>query len=248
MPSNMFLFLSQVALQLYILFQKGTMDWTSFADVFVAINIIKSLALFAFSLLSFCRFLRLGNDQSQLLELCSLASVFHFSWRLFMLVSRILALVLFASNFKHFVFVVVGIHLLFSYFLLRQQQDNYFEEGSVRDILLRCAFICINLFCFFPLEGERTRNWGIPYYLVTFIENSIMVLLWYFLSDFEKVFKMIMLITEWGTFLLGLVSVLLYYGVFHPSLKVRKNTERKDGADVQQNTSSLNIIQFHSSV
>ena len=165
----------------------------------------------------------------------------------YMLVSRILALVLFASNFKHFVFVVVGIHLLFSYFLLRQQKDYYFE-GLVRDILLRCAFICINLFCFFPLEGERTRNWGIPYYLVTFIENSIMVLLWYFLSDFEKVFKMIMLITEWGTFLLGLVSVLLYYGVFHPSLKVRKNTERKDGADAQQNTSSLNIIQFHSSV
>jgi hypothetical protein len=225
------------------------MDWTSFADVFVAINIMKSLALFAFSLLSFCRFLRLGNEESELLELFSFASVFHFSWRLFMLVSRILALVLFASSFKHFVFVVVGIHLLFSYFLLRGQPNDYFDDkGSLRDILLRCAFICINVFCFFPLAGTRTRNWGIPYYLVTFIENSIMVLLWNFLSDFDKVFRMIMLITEWGTFLLGLVSVLLYYGVFHPSLKVRKNMVRADEADAQQTTYSLNIMQLKSSV
>ena len=237
--------LFKVALQLYILFQKGTIDWTSFADLFVAMNVIKSLALFAFSLLSFCRLLRLGSEQSQLLEVFSLASVFHFSWRLFMLVSRILALVLFASNFQHFVFVAVGIHLLFSYFLLRRQPDKYFEEGSLRDILLRCAFICINVFCFFPLEGERTRNWGIPYYLMTFTENSIMVLLWYFLSDFDKRFKMIMLITEWGTFLLGLVSVLLYYGVFHPSLKVRKNKEKGDVADAQ---SIISFEQFESSV
>ena len=224
------------------------MDWTSFADLFVAINIIKSLALFAFSLLSFCRFLRLGNKQSQLLDLFSLACVFHFSWRLFMLVSRILALVLFASNFQQFVFVVVGIHLLFSYFLLRRQPDNYFEEGSLRDILLRSAFICINVFCFFPLEGERTRNYGIPYYMMTFTENSIMVLLWYFLSDFDKVFKMIMLITEWGTFLIGLVSVLLYYGVFHPSLKGHKNTVRTDTGDAPQNILSLNVMQLKSSV
>ena len=226
------------------------MDWTSFADLLVAINVVKSLALFAFSLLSFCRFLRLGNEDSKLLELFSLASLFHFSWRLFMLVSRILALVLFASNFQQFVFVVVGVHLLFSYFLLRGQPDDYFEEGSLRDILLRCAFICINVFCFFPLEGERTRNWGIPYYLVTFIENSIMVLLWYFLSDFGKVFKMIMLITEWGAFLLGLVSVLLYYSIFHPSIKSRKNTVRTDAPDaqLQRTTLSLNVMQLQSSV
>jgi len=225
------------------------MDWTSFADLLLAINIIKSLALFAFSLLSFCRFLRLGNDQSQLLELFSLASVFHFSWRLFMLVSRVLALALFASNFKHFVFVVVGIHFLFSYFLLRRQEDNYFKEGSFRDILFRCAFSCINVFCFFPLEGKRTRNWGIPYYLATFIENSIMVLLWYFLSDFDKVFKMIMLIVEWGAFLLGLVSVLLYYGVFHPSLKrkVLTNTVRTGAEDLQPETISLHEMQLQNS-
>ena len=202
------------------------MDWTSFADVFLAVNIIKSFALFAFSLLSFCRFLRLGHENSEILELFSFASVLHLSWRLFMLVSRILVLVLFASSFKHFVFVVVGIHLLFSYFLLRGQKDNYFEKGSLKDILLRCAFTCISVFCFFPLDGERTRNWGILYYVVTFTENCIMTIMMLlcgnFCSDFVR-FKVIMLIIEWGAFLIGLVSLLLYYGAFHPSKKKCRN-------------------------
>lgn len=235
---------------MYILIQKGTMDWTSFADVFVAINIMKSLVLFAFSLLSFCRFLRLGNEHSKLLELFSFASFFHFAWRFFMLVARILALVVFASTFKHWVFVVVGIQLLFSYFLLHSQPDNYFEEGSLRDILLRFAFTCINLFCFFPLAGEQTRKWGFPYYLVIFIENSIMVLLWNFFSDFDKVFKIIILVTEWGTFLLGLVSVSLYYGVFHPSLKDRNNELTIDGVTPQQNNDDEynDNMQFESNV
>ena len=202
------------------------MDWTSFADVFVAVNIIKSLALFAFSLLSFCRLLRLGNEKCELLELFSFASVFHFSSSLFLLVSRTLVFVLFASSFKHFVFVVVGIHLLFSYFMLRGQPDDYFKKGSLRDLLLRCSFICINVFCFFPLEGESKRNWGVLYYVVTFTENSIMTIMILLCGNFCSVvvrFKIIMLIVEWSAFLLGLASMLLYYGVFHPSLKVRRN-------------------------
>ena len=223
------------------------MDWMSFTDVFVAINITKSLVLFSFSLLSFSRFVRLGNRNSKLLELLSCASFFHFCWRLFMLVARILALVVFASSFQQWVFVVVAVHLLFSYSLLQGQPDNYFTEGSLRDILLRFAFTCINVFCFFPLAGDNTRKWAIPYYLVTFVENSILVLVWYFLSDVDEAFKMIVLIIEWGTFLLGIVSVLLYYGVFHPSLKDRKKADKNIECQDGNSVTSLNM-QFESTV
>ena len=191
----------------------------------VAVNMAKSLALFSFSLLTFIRYLRLGNEESKLLELFSWASLLHFFWRLFMLVARILALVLFASSFKYMVFVIVAIHFLFSFFLIITQPDKYFAEGSARDKLLRCAFTCINTFCFFPLAGKNTWKWATPYYFVTFIENSIMVLIWNFYSDFGQGFKNVMLVTEWSAFLLGLVSVLLYYKIFHPSKRNRNNTE-----------------------
>ena len=238
------LIFQQVALQLYVLLQKGTFDWTSLPNVLVTINIIKSLVLFSFSLLNFFRCLRLGNENSELLELFSWPSFFHCAWRLFMLVARILALVLFANRFKDLVFVIVGFHFLFSFFLLLGQPNNYFKKGSARDRLLRCAFICINTFCFFPLAGKKTRRWAIPYYLVTFVENSVMVLLWYFYSDFDQFFKVVMLITACGAFLIGLVSFLLYYGVFHPSIRNSKNAYQ---VEAEERTDGF-ILQYESSV
>lgn len=235
----------QVALQLYILLQKGAFDWDSLANVLVGINMIKSLVLFAFSLLNFVRCLRLGNENSELLELFSWASFLHCAWRLFMLVARILALVLFANRFKHLVFVIVGFHFLFSFFLLLGQPNNYFKKGSARDRLLRCAFTCINTFCFFPLAGEKTRRWAIPYYVMTFVENSVMVLLWYFYSDFGQFFKVVMLATAWGTFLIGFVSVLLYYGVFHPSIRSGKNDHQ---SEAEERTDGVFSYQYESSV
>ena len=212
----------------------------------MGINIAKSLALFSFSLLSFSRYLRLGTKHSEILELFSWASLLHFTWRLFMLAARILALVLFAHSFKQLVFVIVAIHFLFSFILLLRQPDNYFEKCSPRDILLRCAFICINTFCFFPLAGETTRKWGIPYYVVTFIENSLMVVLWNFYSDFGQVFKVALLVTEWGTFLIGLVSVLLYYGIFHPSKRGRITAYRPETTDEENIDGS--VVQFVTNV
>ena len=208
---------------MYILVQKSNLDWTSFADWFILVNIIKSLSFFSFNLLNYGRMLRLGREESQLLELFSFASLFHFAWRLFMVASRILALALFASLYQAWVFAVVCVHLLFSYLLLRGQPNNYFEEGLVYDKILRFAFTFVNVFCFFPLAGKDTRKWGGPYYMVTFIENSILVLMWYFYSDWKHCFKVMMLIAEWDLFLFGLLSLLVYYRVFHPSLKNQKD-------------------------
>ena len=204
---------------MYILVQKSNLDWTSFADWFILVNIIKSLSFFSFNLLNYGRMLRLGREESQLLELFSFASLFHFAWRLSMVASRILALVLFASLNQAWVFAVVCVHLFFSYLLLRGQPNNYFEEGSVYGKILRFAFAFVNVFCFFPLAGKDTRKWGGPYYMVTFIENSILVLMWYFYSDRKHSYKVMMLIAEWGLFLFGLLSLIVYYRVFHPSLK-----------------------------
>lgn len=164
-----------------------------------------------------------------------------------MLIARILALVLFAIRFKHYVFIIVAIHLLFSLVLIHGQPDNYFREGSLRDKLLRFAFSCINTFCFFPLAGEKTRRWALPYYVVTFIENSVLVLLWYFYSDLGQVFKIVMAATAWGSFLLGSVSVLLFYGVFHPSKRNSRNVETAAAEETNDGTIRT-ILQLESVV
>ncbi|XP_022809394.1 XK-related protein 6-like [Stylophora pistillata] len=239
----------QVALQMYILVQKSSLDWTSFANWFILVTIIKSLCLFSFNLLTFVRMLRLGKQDSQLLELFSFASLLHFTWRLSMVASRILALVLYASLYKAMIYAVLCVHLFFSYLLLRGQPNNYFEDGSVKDKFLRFAFTVVSVFCFFPLAGKRTRKWGGPYYLVTFIENSILLLVWYFYSDWKHFSRVMMLMAGWGLFLLGLLSLLLYYGIFHPSFK---DQEDVGPCVIPSSTPKLTrqnvILQFESTV
>lgn len=221
----------QVALQLYILLCRETLDLTSFEDFIVAISIPKSLALFAFHLLIYARYIRLADEESQQLNWCSLGSLFCFIWRLFMLTSRILALALFASYFTRFVFVVVAIHFVASCALLWRQECEYFEGEVVKQTFFRCAIAYVHVFCFFPLEGKNTRRWGYPYYLLILIENAIMVIWWTFVTDYGPKFRVAMLLTEWVTFFIGLIALILFYRFFHPTLNSTEvETDKTDGA------------------
>ena len=210
--------MQQVALQLYILLRRGTLDLSSFEDLIVALSIPKSLALFAFNLLIYARYIRVADIESYQLNWCSVGSLLYFTWRLFMLTSRILALAVFASHFTRFVFVIVGIHLVASYVLLWRQECEYFEGEPIKQKVFRFAIAYVHIFCFFPLEGKNTRKWGYPFYIVTLIENSVMVLLWNFLTSYGLKFRIAMLTTEWATFVIGIVSLVLFYRCFHPSL------------------------------
>lgn len=164
-----------------------------------------------------------------------------------MLTSRILALALFASHFTRFVFVVAGIHFILSYALLWRQNCEYFEGAPIKQKLFRCAIAYVHMFCFFPLEGKNTRKWGYPYYIVTFIENSAMVLLWNFVASYNLKFRITMLTAEWTTFAIGIASLVLFYRCFHPSSYL--TTERSarqiqsvtENGSMHQSSSTCNV-------
>ena len=244
------LLFQQVALQFYISLQKD-FDWNSPTDIYVVFTIIKSLIFFSYSLLNFAVNIRQSKEDAALLNWISWASVLYFFWRLFMIIARLQAFALFANVFKELVFVTVAVHLIFSCFLIFLQKDDYFSPRSVGDILFRSVFCCINIFCFFPLEGKRTRRWAIPHYMLIFVENSVFTLMWYLYSEFSKTFKITMLIVSWATFSLGIVSLLLYYGFFHPSVTAnpRENTANcattEDDVNVDSGTG---YVVFESSV
>lgn len=237
----------QVALQIYILLRRGSVDLGSFEDLIVVLSIPKSLALFALHLVIYARYLRDGDEESPQMSWCSFSSLLYFVWRLFMLTSRILALALFASHFTRFVFVVAGIHFILSYALLWRQNCEYFEGAPIKQKLFRCAIAYVHMFCFFPLEGKNTRKWGYPYYIVTFIENSAIVLLWNFVASYNLKFRITMLTAEWTTFAIGIASLVLFYRCFHPSSYL--TTERSarqiqsvtENGSMHQSSSTCNV-------
>lgn len=209
----------------------------SFEDLIVVLSIPKSLALFALHLLIYTRYLKDGDEESPQMSWCSFGSLLYFVWRLFMLTSRILALALFASHFTHFVFVVAGIRLILSYALLWRQKCEYFEGAPIKQELFRWAIAYVHMFCFFPLEGKNTRKWGYPYYILTLIENSTIVLLWNFVARYNLKFRITMLTAEWTTFAIGIASLVLFYRCFHPSFYLPTERSARQVQNVAENGS-----------
>jgi len=208
----------QVSLQLYIMLRRRSFDPASYEDLTVALSIPKSLVLFSFNLLIYARYIRLADRESHQLKWLCLGALFFFLWRLFMLASRILALALFASCSRRYVFVVVGIHFLVSYVLLWRQECEYFESQPIKQKFFRCAIAYVHVFCFFPLEGKDTRRFGYPYYVLVLIENIVMVTWWTFVTtEYSLQFKIAMVLAECLTFFTGIVSLTLFYRCFHPS-------------------------------
>lgn len=205
-------------MQLYIMLRRRSFDPESYEDLTVALSIPKSLVLFSFNLLIYARYIRLADRESHQLKWFSLGALFFFLWRLFMLASRILALALFASCSRPYVFVVVGIHFLVSYVLLWRQECEYFESQPIKQKFFRCAIAYVHVFCFFPLEGKDTRRFGYPYYVLVLIENIVMVTWWTFVTtEYSLQFKIAMVLAECLTFFTGIVSLTLFYRCFHPS-------------------------------
>ena len=179
------------------------------------INTFKSLVFFACNWLCYVRVLRLEHPHSELLHLFSFGSLAFFFWRLLMLVSRILAVVLFASLFKAWIFLVTGIHFILSCFIVLVQDCDYFPNEPIKQWFFKyIAVTSVYIFCFFPLESHHTRKSGIPFYLMTFVENSTMVLLWHVFSDYDLWIKGVVFAVEWGTFSIGLLALALYYRCF----------------------------------
>ena len=197
------------------------------------LNIMKSLLLFALSHLSFTRSIRKSNKESSQLGWVSWGSVTLYLWRLFMLVSRILALALFASIFKEYTFVLVGLHYVLFFGILQKQQCEYFENNSVKQNLFKLAVAYVHIFSFFPLVPNNTRNWGLIYYVITFLENTAMVVLWAVYTDFGLTFMTVVVVAEGTSFALGVVALVLYHCCFRPSLGQRElSTERRNGWDI----------------
>ena len=76
-----------------------------------------------------------------------------------------------------------------------------------------------NLFFHFKIKEGSSIQTLVPFYVITFTENTLMILLWYFLQDFEirLWYSELAPIVVFVTFFIGLALVVLYYAKFRPS-------------------------------
>ena len=151
-------------------------------------------------------------------------------WHLCMIFARSVAFALFAVAYGSFLFVIIGLHYAAMVYWLYWQgaklfvhsYDDYFDAhkhacGNYGVEFIVAAF---NTFFHFKLKDGPGYVTLVPFYLVTFVENSLMILLWYFGRDFSVQiwFGTPALVGVFAAFFLGLASLLSYYVCCQPGL------------------------------
>ena len=212
----------QLVLQLYILIQRGRFELEN--DLLIALTACFSLVSMIWAILAYSKSLR--DFRTQPCTLTGAGLFFQFLWRVSMVTSRVVAMVLFASYYRYWLFVGVGAHWLIMTLWLIGQRTRFFsdEDGSehpIREKLFNVFIGFMHIFCFFNTREGTTRKRVVLYYSVILVENSLFVSMWYPHRTIHGVLALAALGVIWGGFGFGVLCMLLYYRFYHPSLPVQ---------------------------
>ncbi|XP_061581623.1 XK-related protein 2 [Cololabis saira] len=162
-------------------------------------------------------------------------------WRGLEIATRVTALVLFSTALTHWVVLVGMANLLFFFFLpwvefwakkgsLTEGVEKNFSKLGTTVVLcmFTLLYACINVFCWSAVQLdlthreliERRQRWGwlAMYYSGRFVENFLLITLWYFFkSDFyEYVCAPLLGVQLLISYSLAVLFMLLFYQFCHP--------------------------------
>ncbi|KAM9357037.1 XK-related protein 2 [Symphorus nematophorus] len=168
-------------------------------------------------------------------------------WRGLEIATRITALVLFSTALTHWVILVGMVNLLFFFFLpwgefwakkgsLTQDVEKNFSKLGTTVVLsmFTLLYACINTFCWSAVQLDfthrelidRKQRWDhlAMYYSARFVENFILITLWYFYkSDFyEYVCAPLLAVQLLICYSLAVLFMLLFYQFCHPCRRLFK--------------------------
>ena len=196
-----------------------------FTFLSIAVTAIVSLSSLAWSLEAYHKALRDSCSQKNKINYFGVAV--RITWRAFTITSRVIALALFASQFHWKVFTVVGGHwLLMTLWLIWQDTD--FCTTRVEEVLFDCVMGAIHVFCFFNLKEGRTRYRALIFYSLMFVENTVLLLMWYLNGGRETMYAIPAASFVWGGFFIGIFFMLMYYRFLHPNGGIRLCKRQQD--------------------
>ncbi|XP_045852096.1 membrane transport protein XK [Meles meles] len=178
-----------------------------------------------------------------------LAYVCIFLWRSFEIATRVIVLVLFTSVLKAWVVMVVLINF-FSFFLypwiLFWCSGSPFPENIEKALsrvgttivlgFLTLLYAGINMFCWSAVQLKinnpdlisKSQNWYrlLVYYMLRFIENAILLLMWYLYKTdiYMYVCAPLLIVQLLVGYCTAILFMLVFYQFFHPCKKLFSST------------------------
>ncbi|KAM4771251.1 XK-related protein 5 [Rhinophrynus dorsalis] len=199
--------LPQLLLQTFIYL---TLDQT---DVYAVICALLCLLSVSWALVSYSRFLCLLKPGHLCMPWAALLC--QLLWRMGMIGTRAMALVVFARVYHFWVFAVGGAHwLVMSFWLVAQQTDVISRPWRWR--LFNVFFGAVYVFCFINVRAGPSRCRVAIFYAIMLVENCILLLL---ATDFlqEALWSNVKLsVAVMSGFIIGCAALIIYYTLLHP--------------------------------
>ncbi|XP_012559216.3 XK-related protein 6 isoform X1 [Hydra vulgaris] len=192
----------QLILQLFVL-SKINRAFDFKKDWIIILSAVLSFISLALSVVAFIHNARQQNSKREL-SICGL--LFQLIYRLNMIISRIVAMFLFASGYTWGLFIVAFVHWLGMVTWL-----HYFmgiKDNQISKILFGYFYI----FWYIKATNTKTKQHMVFYYTVFFVENVLMVVVLYPMR--KSIFNLLeigFIVIVCGTFIIGLLFMLIYY-------------------------------------
>ncbi|XP_023850752.1 XK-related protein 6 [Salvelinus sp. IW2-2015] len=200
----------QLVLQLCIMIQQNR------AETLQCISSLGSLLSLSWVLASYHKLLRDSRDDQR--SLSYRGALLHLLWRLFTISSRVLSLALFASLFHLYFGIFVVLHWCgMALWVVHGGTD--FCMSRWEEVLFNMVVGIVYIFCWFNVKEGHTRGRMVAYYSVVLAENTLLTGLWYVYRDHAEtdIYAVPALCGVYLSFAGGVLVMLLYYGLLHPS-------------------------------
>nr|XP_019959969.1 PREDICTED: XK-related protein 8-like [Paralichthys olivaceus] len=206
----------QLVLMLTIILQRWQLD------PITVLKAIGSASAIAFSLTMYHRSLRSFLPEKENQQVIS--SVVYFLWNLFLLMSRLVALALFASVLPCFIFSHFFCSWLVLFFFAWRSKTSFMDTPGA-EWLYRATVGLIWYFSWFNVAEGRTRTRTLLYHTYILLDVSLLCSLWCWTITTEPshcgtslFYPLITAVSVVSVYVLGLLFKIIYYKRFHPNL------------------------------
>ncbi|XP_013373598.1 PREDICTED: XK-related protein 9 isoform X2 [Chinchilla lanigera] len=217
----------QLIIQLYLLLEHGQANLSQYAAIMVSCSAV------SWSTVNFQISLRKSLPDKNLLKgFCPIAT--YLFYKLCTLLSWMLSIV-----FLLFINVKIALFLLFLLWLAGLvwafKRQTQFCNSKSMEFLYRIVVGVILIFTFFNIKGQNTKCPMFCYYIVrALVTLGILIVFWLCpLSIFNLYYLIAISITVVLSFLLGIIFLTVYYGIFHPNRGKETECDEIDGKSVQ---------------
>ncbi|XP_072044790.1 XK-related protein 6-like [Amphiura filiformis] len=241
----------QLVLQIYIMLQLYIVSALPQFYWVTALSAISSLLSLSWALEAYHKALRESLETKN--DISYFGFAFRYIWRVSMITSRVTAMALFALQFEFYIFPAIAFHwALMTVWLISQKTE--FCETKTEERLFCGVIAVVHIFCFFNMKEGQTRQRMAVYYILVLFENSVMAGLWYYYSGMyiNHNYGIMALSFVWAGFFIGILTMMIYYGCFHPNhsriSETDANLSQTSGYGTETGTDTVEGVYYYQDV